>query len=102
MLRSVSPTCYSLPMSLPSASPAPLLDASDRTRALLNGTAARICDEDGLIKYPTADGPEWFACHGCAGCNPPPRVFGPQRDRVAASVAAVFADSPTRADDEPF
>ncbi len=25
---------------------------------------------DGLIKFPTEDGPEYWACHGCGSCRP--------------------------------
>jgi Pyruvate/2-oxoacid:ferredoxin oxidoreductase delta subunit len=30
-------------------------------------TATVIC-VDGLIEHYTEDGPEYWACHGCAGC----------------------------------
>lgn len=92
--RSMSAACYSPLMSLPSAS---LLTASARTHALMNGTTARICDEDGLIKFPTEDGPEWFACHGCAGCNPASsQVIGPR----PAPPADPFARLPKTDDEE--
>lgn len=32
-------------------------------------TAAAVCDGSGLIKVPTEDGPEYFACHGCDACQ---------------------------------
>ena len=61
--------------------------------AQISGTAATIC-VNGLIEYPTDDGPEFWACHGCAGCQTHPSQFvGPRRDRTAESVSAVFAAS---------
>lgn len=76
-------------MSLPGA-PAPV---SPLTLAMIHGTTARTCT-DGLVEYPGEDGPDWFACHGCAGCTPATvrQTAPPTAARRAANLADVFAD----------
>lgn len=70
-----------------------------KVRAQMNGTHARIC-VDGLIEFPTEDGPEYWACHGCGGCTPTSaQPTGPVRDRTALATAAAFAGA---SDDEAF
>lgn len=33
--------------------------------------ADSVCDGWGLVTFPTSDGPEHYACHGCRSCRTP-------------------------------
>lgn len=54
------------------------------------------CDGEGLITFPTPDGPEHFACLGCRHCTPgamPIATPSPHLDLAALLAAIRKADS---------
>lgn len=63
-------------------------------RAMARAALVRAtCDGTGLITFPTEDGPEHYACHGCRNCARTGADVTPRR--------APFAGLPVD-DDEPF
>ncbi len=83
-LCNASPACYTLGVSLPHAFVPTAFTAYARTMA--------ICDGSGLIIFPTEDGPELSACHGCSACRSAHTPVTPAR-RAAAFAAAFVTDN---------
>lgn len=64
-----------------------------------------LCDGTGLIVFPTPDGPDYLACHGCEACRPDLAAAAAERGRAAyaarsARAGGAFALIPGSADDD--